>query len=923
MSIPIATRFVRPLLPGWRQPSGIAVSWILGIYVAIYLAWLVGPLSGLGDRAQVAVVAILPVRFAGVWLALAVARSARVDRATRRAWGYLAVALLTYAVGTTLAAAATLAGFVLPYPSIADLALLAFYPLTFLGLVLLPSQRGTRVDRARLAFDALIWTVGGGLVIWFVVIGSIQGALTGDPAALATTVAYPLGDLLILSGLATTILRRSPLVDRRAMVLLVAGIGALFVDDLAWSYFQSTGSYAPGHPVDGLWMLSALLLALAARVQLDARPLRVVPDAEAGRYRVSLTPYAFLVAGYLALVVHSDPGLSSGTRDVVIGTAMLGAFVIGRQLLALRENANLLEDQAERRSQARFSSYIEHASDVIAVIGPGDIIRYLSPAVERVLGYEAEQLLGTRLPDLATTTDGRPIQSLSEVTGRSQSVRLAWRMLHADAHFIDVEVVMTDLRADLNVAGFVLNLRDISERRTFEDQLIHQTLHDGLTSLANRVLFRDRVGHALDRRRGQRGRLAVLFVDLDDFKKVNDALGHAAGDDLLGEVAQRLRDAVRSADTVARLGGDEFGILLEDLDDDESIACAERIGVELGKPFPIRGRSIELGASIGIALHDGRSSSADDLLRDADVAMYRAKAAGKGCHAVFTQEMHVAADERLKLETDLRGAIERREFKLEYQPVVDLANGRLASTEALLRWHHPVRGLLPPMAFIPLAESTGLIVPIGRWVLFEACRQLAAWHAQRPNERVSLSLNLSARQLKAPGLLEDVAESIARYGLLPGELILEVTESLLIEEQGAAAETLGRLRALGARIAIDDFGTGYSALAYLHRFPADILKIDKAFVDGLDGDREHHDVAAAVVQIGHALGMRIVAEGVEREGQLDRLRDMGCDQGQGYLLGRPMAPDAFDAWQRRDAARWRRQLNKSGASRSLQRDRAG
>jgi diguanylate cyclase (GGDEF)-like protein/PAS domain S-box-containing protein len=876
-----------------------AVPWIVGVYVAVYLAWLVGPLAGYGNRTQLAVLAILPVRFASVWLALAVARNARLEAATRQAWRYLAAALLVFAAGTTITAVATLTGYVLPYPSIVDVALLAFYPLTFLGLVRLPSKPGTRVDRVRLALDALIWTVGGGLVIWFVVIGSIQGALAGDPLALVTSVAYPLGDLLILSGLATMILRRSPLVDRRAMGLLVIGIGALFADDLAWSYLQSTGSYAPGHPIDGLWMLSALLLALAARAQLSARPVHITANANAWRNPVSLAPYVFLVAGYLALVVHSDPGLSGGTRDLIVGTAILAGLVGGRQFLALRENAHLLEEQGKRRSEARFSSLVEHASDVIAVVGPGDVIRYLSPAVGRVLGYDADRLVGMTLADLATTTNGRPIRSLSDPTGRAQPVALAWRMTHADGHLIDIEAIVTDLRTDPNVAGFVLNLRDVSERRTFEDQLVHQAFHDSLTSLANRVLFRDRVEHALARRLRRPGRLAVLFVDLDDFKKVNDALGHAAGDDLLGEVARRLRGAVRSADTVARLGGDEFGILLEDIDDVESIACAERIVGELGEPYRLRDLSIELGASIGIALHDGRSVSADDLLRDADVALYRAKAAGKGRHAVFTPEMHIAADERLALETDLRGALERGEFKLEYQPVLDLAHGGVVSTEALVRWHHPARGLLSPLSFIPVAEATGLIVPIGRWVLFEACRQLAKWHRDRPDERVSVSVNLSARQLAAPDLLADVEQAIARHGLRPGELILEITESLLVDARGAGAETLGRLRSLGARIAIDDFGTGYSALAYLHRFPSDILKIDKAFVDGLDGDRENRDVAEAVVQIGHALGMQIVAEGVERKAQLDRLRDTGCDMGQGYLLGRPMAPAAFEAWRAR------------------------
>ena len=427
---------------------------------------------------------------------------------------------------------------------------------------------------------------------------------------------------------------------------------------------------------------------------------------------------------------------------------------------------------------------------------------------------------------------------------------------------------------------------------SLEERLVHQALHDPLTGLANRVLFRDRVEHA--RSRAARGeRVAVLFLDLDNFKSVNDSLGHAEGDRLLEVVAGRLLQATRGCDTVARLGGDEFGVLLEGMTQEpDVVVIVERITASLRRPVALLGREVLVSASIGVA-HVEMAQGVDEVLRNADLAMYRAKAAGRGGHEVFEPGMHTAVLERLELESDLRRAIEFGEFRLLYQPIVELDSGQTIGVEALLRWEHPTRGLLAPLSFVPLAEETGLIVPIGRWVLGEACRQGRRWQLDTPDGRApSLSVNISGRQLLEPTLAADVAQVLAESGLEPALLTLEITESVLMRDTEATLATLHELKALGVRLAIDDFGTGYSSLSYLQCFPIDVLKIDKAFIEGVARGGSDAVLARTIVTLADLLRLSTVAEGVERDDQRTHLMALGCSRGQGYLFARPL--DAED-----------------------------
>ena len=458
----------------------------------------------------------------------------------------------------------------------------------------------------------------------------------------------------------------------------------------------------------------------------------------------------------------------------------------------------------------------------------------------------------------------------------------------------------------LVVARQVLALRDnrrlVAQRDAERAQLAYQAFHDPLTDLANRVLFRDRVEHALAQAPRSPGRAAVLLIDLDGFKAVNDTLGHQAGDALLRGVAARILNATRGCDTVARLGGDEFAVLLERVTgDSDALVVAGRILTSLAQALTVGPHELVIGASIGVAnARDG--DGAEELLRNADVAMYRAKARGRGAYEVFVPEMYETLRDRVALEGDLRQALDRGEFRLVYQPILDLHTKRVVGVEALMRWQHPARGAIPPAAFIPLAEESGLIVPLGRWVLGEACGQAAAWRRAMGDAAPYVAVNISGRQLQSPELGADVATALADAGLVPEALLLEITEGVLMHDTHVRLRRLQDLKAVGVRLAVDDFGTGYSSLAYLQRFPVDVLKIDKVFVDGVARGDSGAALTRTIIALGETLGLRTVAEGIEQAEQHAALRALGCGLGQGYLFARPLEPSDLSALLERASA---------------------
>jgi diguanylate cyclase (GGDEF)-like protein/PAS domain S-box-containing protein len=569
---------------------------------------------------------------------------------------------------------------------------------------------------------------------------------------------------------------------------------------------------------------------------------------------------------------------------VVFGLALL---VMVRQGLVLREDALTRERRAARMVEDRYASLIANASDVIMIVAVDGALRFASPASERTLGLSPEDVAGKNLLDLWAGDDGERLKAfLAEVAatpGRAVGP-VELRIERGLVRYV-LEIVGSNLTDDPAVQGLALNFRDISERKALEEQLRQLAFHDPLTLLANRSLFRDRVQHALTLAQRGRHQAAVMFLDLDNFKNINDSLGHDAGDRLLQAVAQRLVKATRFSDTVARLGGDEFAILLEGI---ATIAEVESLAASLieglGQPFMLSATEVRVSASIGVAF-SAFEADAEALLSKADIAMYHAKAAGKNRFVTFQPQMQELLHERIRLEADFSRALANEEFFVEYQPVVDLGTRSLLGVEALVRWRHPELGVLMPARFVQIAEECGQIVKLGCWVLGRACRELRAWRSSvAGGDALRVAVNISGRHLQHGDLVQDVAQALQESGLEPGNLVIELTESTIMHNTEANLGRLRQLKALGVRLAIDDFGTGYSSLSYLHRFPIDILKIDQSFVSRLTNTYNGPELARAVITLAESLGLDTVAEGIELEPQVAALLSLGCVAGQGFLF---------------------------------------
>ena len=794
------------------------------------------------------------------------ARAARRRGRLRLAWTALGLAPLTGVLGAGTGSAVGLGYLAMLVPAM-------------IGLLLLPMPRQAMADRFRVLVDAAMIAVALLSVSWNLVVQPVLAAGRPGPAG-------PVADVALCTvALVTASRLRAGVPDVAALRRVCSALLIIGVAD-------SAGARATlgGLPAAGWYAGFAMILLAAARAD-DTRPSRSGrrPDE---RRTAALIPYAVVV---LALV-HSLLWLAlDGSLSAVGSTcrSALTALVIVRQVLIMTENRRLarrLEARVDGRtaelqvSERRFRALVEQSSESLAIVDADSTVLYQSESIERIFGFPAALFAGRRLDQLGDGDAGLRVRAaIAEVLPtRGATTNFQLMLRHADGRERLAEMTITNLLDDPNVRGLVFNTRDISEAQELQEKLRHEAYHDGLTGLVNRALFRERLAAAAG---GER--LAILFLDLDGFKQVNDSLGHAAGDQLLIQLAARLREHVPAGHTVARLGGDEFAVVVESANaraDAETIAADLLDALEM--PFLVDGRELHVGAAIGLASAVDAADT-EQLQRNADLAMYRAKDAGGHVYAAYHPGMHDALVRRLELAADLRLALERDELILHYQPTVDLRTGEIAGFEALVRWQHPTRGMVPPLEFIGVAESTGLIVPLGRWVLTEACRQAVAWGTE-PGRGLKMSVNVSVRQFDAGDLAATVAEVLAETGMPADRLCLEMTESVLLTDTDENLARIVSLKALGVLLAMDDFGTGYSSLAYLQRFPMDVLKIDRSFVDRLGAADEDDALVRTIVRLGRNFGMVLVAEGIETEAQLAALRAMDCDLAQGYLLSRPV-----------------------------------
>ena len=735
--------------PRWRDWGSVA-TWLAGLWFVLFVCYF---FSGLAQEQLTAVTdfAYLPLNVVAVATGLRVVRSSRVDPGTRKAWRFITLAVMCQFGANTAWFWVETVRHTNPYPSVADIGYLAFIPVLLVGLLVLPTRRRTARERATFSLDVITVVAGGFMILWYLVLGPVIAL--GGPSAIATmaSICYPVGDLVLMFGIAAVLLRGTMEANRRSLQILIVALTAFVVADVYYAYVGVHEGFAGGTWPDLFWLSANFLFAASANAQYHRSTRAVAGLAEGTGFRpVSRLPYAAVAGGYGLLLVIARSEHLYPLGGMIIGAVVLTGAVVLRQFSVLHENRQL-------------------------------------------------------------------------------------------------------------------------------------AVTDSLTGIANRALMQATLARALTRSRHP-GSVAVLLIDLNSFKDINDSLGHEAGDAVLVAVAEYLRSCSRAGDTPGRLGGDEFAVILEDLGGpSDAVAVAERFLRALNIPISARDRKLVVGASIGIALSEA-GIAPSELLHHADVAMYAAKKAGKGRYEVYQPGMGVGL-----LDSELRHALEQDQFVLHYQPILRLDTGEVAGVEALIRWQHPTRGLVPPGAFIPLAEDSGFIVELGGWVLSEACRQLVDWSRRIPATRaMALNVNLAPRQARHPGLAGDVAATLRATGLEPDRLILELTEGALMPHDTATVEQLQTLHRLGVRIAVDDFGTGYASLSYLNAFPVDVLKIDRTFTSRLTADDRSRLLSEAVVRLGRTLGLQTVAEGIETAEELAVLRRIGCPLGQGFHLARPL-----------------------------------
>ena len=903
----------------WRLDKSLRAVILFVTIFGGYLLWLLMAKTSEAAKPTVSLIILIGFGFLNTISAGRIMLLAEFGDRLRRAWFWLLIGFATYSGGNILRFCNEQ---MLPDKFIKDWVTDLFYLIGCLflvtGLWYFPRSFRSKEERNRFWLNIGAVFTGIGTALWYLLRFAIHSNSLVHTDSIFDFI-YPFCSFLLLFGIGVISLRYSGTNSHSTTLFLAVGLIFSFTGAFGYSFSTLQSEYLNEIYLNIAHTFALLSFALAAFCQTrafsrqtlaeeesinitnaDVSSEAVNPSAEPVRF--SFLPYSSIGVGYgtLLIVAYTQQAEIDGSLlgGMIIKAAALTGFVIARQVLTVRENTRLYAGQVQNLSEKRFRSLVQNSFDAVLIIGKDLVIRYATPSVERVFGYLPDDIVGKKFNELVHPDDVPQVLGYFKnlITKGGLSTSAEWRLRDKNGDWIFVENTGNNLLDDENVRGIVVNSRNVTDRRRTEDRMLHDAFHDALTGLPNRALFLDHLKLALSRaKRHSSSIFAVLFIDLDRFKYVNDSLGHYAGDLLLIEVARRIEKCLRPGDTVARLGGDEFTILLEDIGTLEDVTViAERVQRKIFEPFDLDGREFITTVSIGIALGNTEYQNAENVMRDADTAMYHAKVGGKARFAVFDQDMHALVISTMETEADMRRAIEREEFFLLYQPIISTSKFTLAGFEALVRWQHPTRGMISPDDFIPLAEETGLIVPMSLWIMSEVARQCSLWREFLPAAPLTVSINISCKHFQQPDLVEQVARVLLETDIDASALKLEITESAMMENTERTADKLKGLRALGIELSLDDFGTGYSSLSYLHRFPLDTLKIDRSFVSHLDEEGEHYEIVRTIVTLAKSLRMKTIAEGVETEKQFIKLQELGCDYAQGFFFSKPLPVETID-----------------------------
>jgi len=888
----------RPLLRFHRHANrdfviAAAIAALLTIGFAAWIVFRFGSLSfteAIDDFGEAAAALIA----AATCLLAALGQRGRM----RLAWALFAGSALVWAAGEgAWSYFEVIRGQQVPFPSLADVGYLGAVPLAIAGIAVFPG-RHRAASRFASLLDGAIMAGALLLISWATVLGTVYRAGTGTPLVAVLGLAYPASDIVI-AVMALMLVGRTAGSARLPLLLVAAGLFANLLSDSAFAYLTTVNTYGPAQPVDIGWVAGYLLIALgAARAALVAGTAPGADDRALGRWTVVLPYIPVTIAAVMAVLKN----VSSAPDPFLLWDLMIVVgLVILRQFIVIWDNQTLnqkLESQsaALRDSEAHFRSLVQNSGDVVLLADAEGKVRFVSTSIDRFFAYSPTELVGQPFTELLHPSDRPAFASglKRSLTASAHPVLVSCRFQHKLGSWTHCEVTITNLLHRSNEPALVLNIRDVTDRKEMEERMAYLAAHDPVTNLPNRVAFRKQVDEALERSAPGRA-IAVLALDIDDFKLVNDALGQRAGDDVLGMIGGRLGKIVSAGDVVARIGADEFAILMKTvLNEDQPVRLAERIFQHFRTPFKVEEREMVMRISIGIAGQAAIEDTAENLIRNADIALNAAKAHGKGRFERYEAKQHAAISERMALQSDLGHALERRQFVLHYQPAVRLGDGMIMGFEALVRWHHPRRGLLSPGDFLALAEETGMISALQRWVLGQACADGKQWQLSFPAESpLQVSVNISQHGLAEADLVADVTNACTAAAFPPERLVLELTEGATLEGKATVSRLL-ELHERGVSVALDDFGAHAAPLSALRDLPVDIVKLDHSFVARMATSPTDATVARAVVDLGNKLGMITMADGIERADQLAALREMGCLAGQGYYLSRPLPAAAVE-----------------------------